>query len=199
MASPPARTPRLAPEERQRQLLDAALEVVATEGFDAVTVEAVARRAGVTRPVVYDQFGDLDGLLVALIDREEAVALAPLLAIVGDEPGDADPDDFLVEGVRAYLRAVYEEPRTWRVVLMPPDGGSPDLRARIGRSRRSITGRVAELLAWGSERRDPDRSGGHASSARAATRAAPGSCARTAGPRGLRGAQRRGDRPAGRG
>lgn len=153
MALASARTPRLAPEERQRQLLDAALEVLATEGFDAVTVEAVAREAGVTRPVVYDQFGDLDGLLLALIEREEAVALAPLLAIVGDEPGDSDPDEFLVEGVLAFLRAVREEPRTWRVVLMPPDGGSPDLRARIGRSRRLITDRVAEQLAWGIERR----------------------------------------------
>ena len=153
MSSTPARTPRLAPEERQRQLLDAALDVLASEGFDAVTVEAVARRAGVTRPVVYDQFGDLDGLLVALVDREENVALGALLAIVGDEPGDADPDELLVDGVRAFLRAVREEPRTWRVVLMPPDGGSPDLRARVGRSRRLITGRVAELLAWGVERR----------------------------------------------
>lgn len=153
MASRPARTPRLAPEERQRQLLDAALEVLAAEGFDAVTVEAVAGRAGVTRPVVYDQFGDLDGLLVALIDREEGVALGPLLAIVGDEPGDVDPDAFLVDGVRAFLRAVRESPSTWRVVLMPPDGGSPDLRARVERSRRLITERVAELLAWGVERR----------------------------------------------
>ena len=157
MSSSPARTPRLAPEERQRQLLDAALEVLATDGFEAVTVEAVARRAGVTRPVVYDQFGDLDGLLLALVDREERVALGPLLEIVGDEPGDTDPDEFLVQGVRAFLRAVREEPRTWRVVLMPPDGGSPDLRARVVRSRRMITDRVSEQLAWGVERRGGPR------------------------------------------
>ena len=70
MSTRPARTPRLPPEERRRQLLDAALEVLAEEGFDALTVEAVARRAGLTRPVIYDQFGDLDGLLLALVDRE---------------------------------------------------------------------------------------------------------------------------------
>ena len=50
-------------------------------GFDAVTVEAVAARAGVTRPVIYDMFGDLEGLMLALIDREEVAALAPLLAL----------------------------------------------------------------------------------------------------------------------
>ena len=32
---------------------------------------------------------------------------------------------------------------------MPPDGGSPDLRERVQRSRRTITARVAELLRWG--------------------------------------------------
>jgi AcrR family transcriptional regulator len=148
-----ARTPRLAPEERRRQLLDAALEVLVTEGLDALSVEAVARRAGVTRPVVYDQFGDLDRLLLALVDREQEAALRPLLAIVGDDPGEVDPDAFLVDGVRSFLRAVREEPRTWRLVLMPPDGGSPEVRARIERSRQAITDRVAGLLAWGIERR----------------------------------------------
>lgn len=152
MSRSPARTPRLPASERRRQLLDAALDILATEGFDAINVESVARRAGVTRPVVYDQFGDLDGLLVALVDREEATALAPLGAILGD-PGEMDPDRFLVEGVRGFLRAVRSAPRTWRLVLMPPDGGSPDLRERVQRSRRTITARVAELLGWGIARR----------------------------------------------
>ncbi len=152
MSESPARTPRLPASERRRQLLDAALEILATEGFDAVNIEAVARQAGVTRPVVYDQFGDLDGLLVALVDREEATALAPLEAILGD-PGAVEPDRFLVEGVRGFLRAVRSAPKTWRLVLMPPDGGSPDLRERVGRSRRTITARVAELLEWGIDSR----------------------------------------------
>jgi AcrR family transcriptional regulator len=157
VAPPPTRTPRLPAAERRRQLLDAALELLATEGFDAVNVESVARRAGVTRPVVYDQFGDLDGLLVALIDREEAVALAPLATILGGDPGDVDPDRFLVDGVRAFLRAVRAAPKTWRLVLMPPDGGSPDLRERVQRSRSTITARVAELLTWGIDRRGGPR------------------------------------------
>lgn len=154
MTAKSTRTPRLPPEERRRQLLDAALGLLAEDGFDAVNVESVARRAGVTRPVVYDQFGDLDGLLVALVDREEAAALAPLNEIIGGDPGaDVDPDAFLVDAVREFLTAVRAQPRTWRMVLMPPDGGSADLRERVQRSRRTITGRVAELLRWGIERR----------------------------------------------
>ena len=147
--APQPRPRRLAPEIRRAQLLDAALDVVAEEGFDAVTVEAVAARAGVTRPVIYDMFGDLEGLLLALIDREEVNALAPLLGIVGGDPGDADPEQFLHDAILAFLRAVRESPRTWRLVLMPPRGSSRELRERIRRSRRLVAGRVTELLDWG--------------------------------------------------
>jgi AcrR family transcriptional regulator len=154
MATRSRRTPRLAPEVRRRQLLDAALDVLTEGGFGSVTVEAVAQRAGVTRPVVYDMFGDLEGLMLALVDRAEQTALAPLLAIVGGDPGeDVDPEAFLVDSVLAFLRAVKADPRTWRLVLMPPRGSSPELRERIRRSRRLIAERVTALLDWGVPRR----------------------------------------------
>ncbi|MEA2158464.1 MAG: hypothetical protein QOD66_844 [Solirubrobacteraceae bacterium] len=153
MSTSSPRTPRLAPEVRRRQLLDAALDVLAEGGFDAVTVEAVAQRAGVTRPVVYDLFGDLQGLMLALIDREEMTALAPLMAIVGGEPGEVDPEQFLVDAILAFLRAVKANPRTWRFVLMPPRGSSGELRERIQRSRRLVAERVTALLEWGIARR----------------------------------------------
>jgi AcrR family transcriptional regulator len=154
VATQPQRTPRLAPEVRRAQLLDAALDVVVDSGFDAVTVEAVAQRAGVTRPVVYDIFGDLEGLMLALIDREEDTAMAPLLAIVGPDPGDdVDPEAFLFEAILAFLRAVRSNPRTWRLVLMPPRGSSGELRERIRRSRRLLAERITRLLDWGIARR----------------------------------------------
>ncbi len=150
----PQRTPRLAPELRRAQLLDAALDVLNEGGFDAVSVEAVAHRAGVTRPVVYDMFGDLEGLMLALMEREEDAAMAPLLEIVGVEPGDdVDPEQFLVDAIRAFLSAVRANPRTWRLVLMPPRGSSRELRERIRRSRRLLAERITTLLDWGIERR----------------------------------------------
>ncbi len=154
MAGHPQRTPRLAPELRRAQLLDAALDVLGEGGFDAVSVEAVAQRAGVTRPVVYDMFGDLEGLMLALMEREENAAMAPLLEIVGVEPDDdVDPEQFLVDAIRAFLRAVRANPRTWRLVLMPPRGSSRELRERIRRSRRLLAERITTLLDWGVERR----------------------------------------------
>lgn len=81
------------------------------------------------------------------------IALAPLLAIVGGDPGEVEPDAFLQEAVLAFLQAVHANPRTWRLVLMPPRGRSPELRARIAATRQLIAGRVAELLGWGIDRR----------------------------------------------
>lgn len=154
MAHPPQRTPRLPPEVRRRELLDAALDVITEQGFDSFSVEAVASQAGVTRPVVYDNFCDLDDLLIALLDREEETALRPLLEIVGGDPGEhVDPEAFLHEGVLAFLQAVRDNPRTWRLVLMPPRGRSPELRARIAATRRLIAERVHALLEWGVAKR----------------------------------------------
>src|SRR3984893_6781985 len=82
------------------QLLDAALSVIVAEGYGGVSIEAVARTAGVTRPVVYDHFPNLGRLLHALVEREERCALEQFQQVVPDAPGDLEPAELLVGGVR---------------------------------------------------------------------------------------------------
>ncbi len=150
MAQVRQRTERLPPEERRRELLDAARTVIAEVGFDGLSVKAVAEGAGVTRPVIYDLFGDLDGLVLALFDREEEAALGPLLALIGDgDPVDVNPEDFLVRAIEGFLAAVRATPQTWKLVLVPPQGVSAEVRERFTRGRRRISARVSELLVWG--------------------------------------------------
>jgi AcrR family transcriptional regulator len=153
MPAVPKRPARLAPEQRRAQLLDATLRLAARAGFAGMTVEAVAREAGVTRPVIYDLFGDLDGLLDALGDREEARAMAALARVIPDDPGERDPEAVLVDAVGGYLEAVRDEPATWRLVLLPPSGSPPALRERMHRNREATADRIAALLAWGLARR----------------------------------------------
>src|SRR3954469_1594769 len=57
---------RMTAEQRREQLLDATKAIVLEHGFHAVSIEAVARAAGITRPIVYGHFEDLGGLLEAL-------------------------------------------------------------------------------------------------------------------------------------
>ncbi|MHC8287425.1 TetR/AcrR family transcriptional regulator [Pseudomonas sp. XS1P51] len=57
---------RLSREDRQRQLLDVAWQLVREEGTDALTLGRLAEQAGITKPVVYDHFTARPGLLAAL-------------------------------------------------------------------------------------------------------------------------------------
>jgi AcrR family transcriptional regulator len=162
-AATPVRRPyaaRRTPEQRREQLLDAALGIALERGFHAVTVDGVARAAGVTRPVVYGQFADRAALLTALLDRSEQRALAqlaPALPAV-PAPGEAvDPEELLVDGMTAYLSAVHADPRTWRVVLLPPEGAPAELSERIEAAHRGVLRTLRELVTWGmSQRRGPE-------------------------------------------
>jgi len=57
---------RLSREDRNRQLLDVAWQIIRAEGTDALTLAYLADKAGVTKPVVYDHFTTRSGLLAAL-------------------------------------------------------------------------------------------------------------------------------------
>lgn len=145
--------PRLPPAERREQLLDAALELIAEEGYAAVSIDAVARRVGVSRPVVYSVFSDLGALLEALLAREEERVLAQLATAVPTTLGDRDPDEVVVDGIMAFLGAVAENPMSWRLVLLPLEGTPGSLRERVERSRGAVVEQVERLVAWGLERR----------------------------------------------
>jgi AcrR family transcriptional regulator len=136
--------------ERREQLLDATKSIVAESGFHAVSIEAVARQAGITRPIVYGHFRDLDGLLEALIDRETARALAQLNEVrVEDLAQGGDPVEPLLASLRGYLEVVRSDPATWRLVLMPPEGAPASLHDLITRGRAEVIGRLAGEVSTG--------------------------------------------------
>ncbi len=139
---------RMSADERREQLLDVAKEVVDEQGFHGVSIEAVARRAGITRPVVYNHFGDLDSLLEAMIQREGARGLAQLAEVIPSDPGP-DPQKALLEALRGYLETVRADPITWRLVLMPPEGAPAVLRKQITQGRDAVVAVLAELVGSG--------------------------------------------------
>jgi AcrR family transcriptional regulator len=137
---------RLKAPARREQLLDATKAVVAEHGFHAASIETVARRAGITRPIVYRHFDDLGELLDALVVRETARALAQLEAFMPSELGD-DPRQGLLTTLLAYLQAVESDPDTWRLVLVPPEGAPALLRERIALGRAAVVKQLAGAAA----------------------------------------------------
>ena len=67
--STPRRYQRLAPAERRDQILDAANELFAERGYDAVTIEDVAKSAGVARGLVHHYFGGRTEVFIGLVER----------------------------------------------------------------------------------------------------------------------------------
>jgi AcrR family transcriptional regulator len=61
---------RLSPEKRKKQLLDTASAMIVSEGLQSFTMEALAREAGVTPPLVYNYFSNRPELLHALLAKE---------------------------------------------------------------------------------------------------------------------------------
>jgi AcrR family transcriptional regulator len=133
------------PEQRREQLLDAALTVILEQGYSGVSIEAVARTAGVTRPVVYDHFPNLARLLHELIEREESCALEQLEDVVPPDPGELDPGELLVGGVKRFLDAVASRPATWRIILLPPGGTPAIVRQHVEMNRARTLERIEQL------------------------------------------------------
>lgn len=140
---------RLPAPERREQLLDVTKAMVAARGFHAVSIEAVAREAGISRPIVYGHFDDLRGLLEALVTRESARALGQLASVLPAALAPGEPGVRLLSALRAYLDAVRADPDTWRLVLMPPEGAPDLLRDLLARGRGAVVAQLAEAVRPG--------------------------------------------------
>jgi AcrR family transcriptional regulator len=61
---------RMTAQERREQLVGVARALFAEKGYEATSIEEVAERAGVSKPVVYQHFGGKEGLYAVVVDRE---------------------------------------------------------------------------------------------------------------------------------
>jgi AcrR family transcriptional regulator len=137
------------PGERREQLIDAALSVILEHGYGGVSIEAIARTAGVTRPVVYDHFPNLPRLLHALVEREERYSLEQLEDVVPQLPSDSeagDPGEVLAAAVRRFLDAVMDRPATWRLILLPLEGTPALVREHVEINRAQILRRIETFV-----------------------------------------------------
>lgn len=150
------KTQRLSGQQRRAQLLDVTKAIAQERGFHRVSIDAVARRAGISRPIVYGHFNDLTGLLEALLDRERERALTQLAALLPQAFADGDPREQLSAALLAFLAAVEGDPVTWRLVLMPEEGTPEILRRRIAEDRAMVTAQLATYASQALAARDGD-------------------------------------------
>jgi len=90
--------------QRREALLDTAAAIVAEGDIDALSMETVAGRAGVSRPLVYKHFANKRELLVEVYRREAALLDAEIRETVGGADGFED-------AVRSMIRAIFQGAR----------------------------------------------------------------------------------------
>lgn len=132
-----AYAPRMAPDERRDQLLEAALRMIAEEGYGSVTIEALARSVGVTRPVVYGVFENLGDLLATLLDRYEQRTMDQITAVMEAEA--SGPGELVRAATRGSLEAIARHPDPWRAILRADDTAAPrEVRRRYWEGRERV-------------------------------------------------------------
>lgn len=137
-----ASAPRLTREQRREHFLDVAAELVAEGGFEAVTMESVAARAGVSKGLGYAYFDNRGELLAALFERETGQLDRPATRAA------AEQDSF--EGkVRATVSVVFDTvaakgPLLARLLRAEAEG---PINERRTKRQRVIEKRWAQLIA----------------------------------------------------
>ena len=84
------RLPAAAREQRRHDVIDAALSEIVENGYGAVTMQAIARRAGASKETLYAWFGDRDGLVSAVIEHNADLSAERVQAALADAPGDLE-------------------------------------------------------------------------------------------------------------
>ncbi len=126
--------------QRRATLLDAALEIIGTEGLDRLTVAGLCGRAGLNERYYYENFDGRDAVLTALFDGiAEELATAVLAA---SQHAPADTYGRAHAAITAGIAVLTDDPRKARIALII-SAATPDLRARTMRTIRGFAGLVA--------------------------------------------------------
>jgi len=136
--------------QRREQLITIGRQLFAERGFDATSVEEVAVRAKVSKPVVYEHFGGKEGLYAVVVDREVRALLDRLTAALTA----GDPHELLEQAALALLDYIEAETDGFRVLVRD----SPVLSATGSFSSvlNDVAHQVEHILGAEFEARDYD-------------------------------------------
>jgi AcrR family transcriptional regulator len=101
----PRRRQRLAPEERAGQILDFAARLIIEEGFTELSMERLAREAGISKALIYNYFPNRNDMLRALLEREMQVLRERQLREIN---AATDFRDLVYRTTRTYVAQVKE-------------------------------------------------------------------------------------------
>ena len=107
-------------KERRAQLVDVGRKLFAQKGLDGTSVEEIASKAGVSKPVVYEHFGGKEGLYAVVVDRE----MQRLLDGVTGALTGGHPRELLEQAAMALLDYIETDTDGFRILIRDSGVGS---------------------------------------------------------------------------
>jgi AcrR family transcriptional regulator len=131
-------------KERREQLLDVSRRLFAERGLDGTSIEEIAARAGVSKPVVYEHFGGKEGLYAVVVDREVDRFLGMATTLLG---GEDTMEKFEVAAV-ALLRYIEDNSDGFRILVRDshPASGSGTFASLISDIAGQVEYNLADVL-----------------------------------------------------
>lgn len=111
---------RMTARERRDQLVGVAKAVFAELGYDGATVEEIAARAGVSKPVVYEHFGGKEGIYAVVVDRESTRLLDMISSYIHEDAGGRQ---MVHASAMAFLDYIKDDPDGFRVLTRDSPSG----------------------------------------------------------------------------
>lgn len=133
---------RLDPVARRAQLIELGVEMLATRTLDALSVEDIAQKAGISRGLLFHYFSSKQEFHVAVA----RAAAGELLART--EPDSAlPPVDALRGALAAFIDYVEENPDNYKSLVRGAASGDTEMRAIFAATRSTMAGRIVAVLA----------------------------------------------------
>jgi AcrR family transcriptional regulator len=139
-----SRKRRMRAPERREQLLEVARKVFGRRGYHTVTMDAVAREAGVTKPILYDHFPSKRELYLSLLEAD----LANLKERLGEALETSKGNRERIRGsFQAYFDFVDDHAEGFRLLMQEAVGSERESREKVFRFRDEVLEQVTEVIA----------------------------------------------------
>ncbi|GAA1352494.1 TetR/AcrR family transcriptional regulator [Falsarthrobacter nasiphocae] len=141
--SPRPRAARIPAAERRAQLLTAAYEVFFENGFHGASMDDIADRASVSKPVLYQHFEGKDSLYLVLLDA----CIGSLAASLRDAMSSTTDNQKRIEAtLRAFYTYAEKEHRGYRIIFNSDVAAMPEVAKRLELFHHNFMMSIAELL-----------------------------------------------------
>jgi AcrR family transcriptional regulator len=135
--------PRLPRAEREQQIFELAHALFAERGYGTVTMDEVAAAVGVTKPLLYNYFGNKERLYQACMEPAGEALVSTVMRALEQT---STPEHALRAGIHAFFEFVNEDRSAWRVLFdetLPSEGA---IAKRAGEYRSRLNQLVADAI-----------------------------------------------------